>query len=77
MEVKDMEEKDLQKVTKMLEHGGTMLAKHCDQCGAPLFKYQGKVVCAVCDAKQEQREQRSWRCPSRRGPRYRRRPWSP
>ena len=48
-----MEEKDLQKVTKMLEHGGTMLAKHCDQCGAPLFKYQGKVTCAVCDSKRE------------------------
>ena len=58
-EVTDMEEKDLAKVTKMLEHGGTMLAKHCDQCGAPLFKYQGKVVCAVCDSKKEeaQREQ--------------------
>jgi UPF0148 protein len=54
MEVTDMEEKDLQKVTKMLEHGGTMLAKHCDQCGAPLFKYQGKIVCAVCDSKREE-----------------------
>jgi UPF0148 protein len=54
-----VEEKDLQKVTKMLEHGGTMLAKHCD-CGAPLFKYQGKVVCAVCDAKkQEQAKEQS------------------
>ena len=49
-----MEEKDLQKVTKMLEHGGTMLAKHCDKCGAPLFKYQGKVTCAVCDSKREE-----------------------
>ena len=48
-----MEDKDLEKVTKMLEHGGTMLAKHCD-CGAPLFKYQGKVVCAVCDAKKQE-----------------------
>ena len=47
-----MEDKDLQKVTKMLERGGTMLAKHCD-CGAPLFKYQGKVVCPVCDGKKD------------------------
>jgi UPF0148 protein len=45
-----MEDKDLQLVTKMLERGGTMLAKHCD-CGAPLFKYRGKVVCPVCEAK--------------------------
>lgn len=48
-----MEDKDLEKVTKMLERGGTMLAKHCE-CGAPLFKYQGKVVCAVCDAKKQE-----------------------
>ncbi len=36
-----------------------MLAKHCE-CGAPLFKYQGKVVCPVCDArKQEHAEEQS------------------
>ena len=51
-----MEDKDLEKVTKMLERGGTMLAKHCE-CGAPLFKYQGKVVCAVCDAKKQEHAQ--------------------
>lgn len=49
-----MEDKDLEKVTKMLERGGTMLAKHCE-CGAPLFKFQGKVVCPVCDAKKQER----------------------
>ncbi len=54
-----MEDKDLERVTKMLERGGTMLAKHCE-CGAPLFKYQGKVVCPVCDArKQEHAEEQS------------------
>lgn len=51
-----MEDKDLEKVTKMLERGGTMLAKHCE-CGAPLFKYQGKVVCPVCDAKRQEQAQ--------------------
>ncbi len=51
-----MEDKDLEKVTKMLERGGTMLAKHCE-CGAPLFKYQGKVVCPVCDSKKEEHAQ--------------------
>ncbi|AFC99197.1 putative Zn-finger containing protein [Methanocella conradii HZ254] len=48
-----MEERDLDKVTRMLEKGGTMLAKHCE-CGAPLFKYQGRVVCPVCDAKKQE-----------------------
>ncbi|HUL62047.1 MAG TPA: Sjogren's syndrome/scleroderma autoantigen 1 family protein, partial [Methanocella sp.] len=28
-------------------------AKHCD-CGAPLFKYQGRVVCPVCEGKKEE-----------------------
>ena len=51
-----MEDRDLEKVTKMLERGGTMLAKHCE-CGAPLFKYQGKVVCPVCDAKKQEHAQ--------------------
>ncbi len=38
----------LQKITKLLEIGGTMLANH-HECGAPMFRYQGKVVCPVCD----------------------------
>jgi UPF0148 protein len=53
-----MEDKNLEKVTRMLERGGTMLAKHCE-CGAPMFKYQGKVVCPVCDGKKEQAGQES------------------
>ena len=48
-----MEDDSLKKVTSMLERGGTMLAKHCD-CGAPMFKYHGKVVCPVCDSKKEE-----------------------
>ena len=38
----------VRKITAMLEQGGTMLAKH-HECGSPLFKYRGKVVCPVCD----------------------------
>jgi UPF0148 protein len=45
------DEGDLEKITKMLERGGTMLAKHCGECGSPLFKYQGRIVCPVCDSK--------------------------
>ncbi len=55
-----VDDKGLKKVTKMLERGGTMLAKHCD-CGAPLFKYQGKVVCPVCDGKKEEQQEESTR----------------
>ncbi|WP_340820280.1 Sjogren's syndrome/scleroderma autoantigen 1 family protein [Methanolobus sp. WCC4] len=39
----------IQKISKMLEIGGTMLAQHCNNCGAPLFRYQGRVLCPVCD----------------------------
>ena len=53
-----MEDQDLKKVTQMLERGGTMLAKHC-QCGAPMFKYHGKVVCPVCDSGEKKEEEKS------------------
>lgn len=46
-------------ITKLLEKGGTMLATHHD-CGAPMFRYQGKVVCPVCnfqEMKQKQKQQ--------------------
>ncbi|VVB93517.1 Sjogren's syndrome/scleroderma autoantigen 1 (Autoantigen p27) [uncultured archaeon] len=38
----------IQRITHLLERGGTMLATHHD-CGAPLFRYQGKVLCPVCE----------------------------
>ena len=42
------DEDKVRKITVLLEHGGTMLAQH-HTCGAPLFKYQGRLVCPVCD----------------------------
>ncbi len=41
------EDEVLNKITRLLEQGCTMLATHHD-CGAPLFRCQGKVVCPVC-----------------------------
>ena len=38
----------LDKIGKLLELGGTMLANHCE-CGAPLFRYHGNVICPICD----------------------------
>jgi UPF0148 protein len=38
----------IERISKMLELGGTMLSEHCDACGAPLFRYRGEVVCPVC-----------------------------
>lgn len=42
----------IRKITNLLEKGGTMLASH-HECGAPQFRYQGKVVCPVCDFPEE------------------------
>jgi len=43
-------------ITKLLEKGGTMLATHHD-CGAPMFRYQGKVICPVCEFQERKQEQ--------------------
>ncbi len=43
----------MQKITKLLEKGGTMLAQSHD-CGAPMFRFQGKVLCPVCDSGTEE-----------------------
>ena len=43
----------MQKITKLLEKGGTMLAQSHD-CGAPMFRFQGKVLCPVCDPGMEE-----------------------
>ena len=43
----------MQKITKLLEKGGTMLAQSHD-CGAPMFRFQGKVLCPVCDTETEE-----------------------
>lgn len=51
------ENRKLQMITRLLEKGGTMLANH-HECGAPLFRYQGKVLCPVCDFQEKNQEQK-------------------
>lgn len=46
---KSKEDIKLDKIGKLLELGGTMLANHCE-CGAPLFRYHGNVICPICDS---------------------------
>ena len=50
------EQLKLQRITKFLEIGGTMLATS-HECGAPMFRYQGKVMCPVCDMREEKKIQ--------------------
>jgi UPF0148 protein len=47
-------DKKVKRIARFLELGGTMLAEHCKVCGAPRFRYQGKVICPICDVKEEE-----------------------
>ncbi len=38
----------IQQISRLLESGGTMLAQHCNVCGAPFFRYHGEILCPVC-----------------------------
>ncbi|MCL2863534.1 MAG: hypothetical protein FWE54_05560 [Methanimicrococcus sp.] len=39
---------NVKKIARFLENGGTMLANHCESCGAPLFRFKGEIVCPLC-----------------------------
>src|ERR1035437_2312634 len=47
-------DKKVKRIARFLELGGTMLAEHCKECGAPRFRYQGKVICPICDVRDEE-----------------------
>ncbi|MFQ3294218.1 MAG: uncharacterized Zn finger protein (UPF0148 family) [Halobacteriales archaeon] len=36
------------KMSDLLLKGATMTNKHCDQCGNPIFRYEGQEFCAEC-----------------------------
>jgi len=43
-----MTDDNVKKISRFLESGGTMLATHCDACGAPLFRFKGEIICPLC-----------------------------
>ena len=38
------------KMSDLLLKGATMTNKHCDQCGSPIFRYEGQEFCPECQA---------------------------
>ncbi len=54
-----LDDVELEQISKMLERGGKMLAAHCEQCQSPLFKYQGKTTCPVCEYRAVQKPPQS------------------
>ena len=41
-------DENVKKIARFLENGGTMLANHCETCGAPLFRFKGEIICPLC-----------------------------
>ncbi|MGD9779717.1 Sjogren's syndrome/scleroderma autoantigen 1 family protein [Methanomethylovorans sp.] len=60
------DEESISKISRMLEIGGTMLAQHCTECGAPLFRYKGNVICPVCDTGQKPSAQAQEKFPEKK-----------
>ena len=60
------DEESISKISRMLEIGGTMLAQHCAECGAPLFRYKGNVICPLCDTGQRPSAQAQDRSPEKK-----------
>ncbi|WP_144904652.1 Sjogren's syndrome/scleroderma autoantigen 1 family protein [Halobellus captivus] len=40
--------KETQQMSELLLKGATMTNRHCDDCGAPIFRYQGQEFCPSC-----------------------------
>lgn len=50
---KDAERREeTQRMSELLLQGATMTNKHCNQCGTPIFRYQGTEFCPNCQNKQ-------------------------
>ena len=50
---------NVKKIARFLENGGTMLANHCDNCGAPLFRFKGEIICPLCSDVDTESKQKS------------------
>ncbi len=48
LEEEEEDRKATQQMSELLLKGATMTNKHCDQCGDPVFRYQGQEFCPTC-----------------------------
>ncbi|MFB6095112.1 MAG: Sjogren's syndrome/scleroderma autoantigen 1 family protein [Halodesulfurarchaeum sp.] len=47
----DREDREVtERMSELLLQGATMTNTHCDQCGTPIFRYQGQAFCPTCQA---------------------------
>ncbi|WP_435177511.1 Sjogren's syndrome/scleroderma autoantigen 1 family protein [Halorussus sp. AFM4] len=45
------------RMSELLLQGATMTGKHCDQCGDPIFRYDGREFCPTCQHEAEAQAQ--------------------
>ncbi|MFB6123239.1 MAG: Sjogren's syndrome/scleroderma autoantigen 1 family protein [Haloferacaceae archaeon] len=46
---KDQEKREAtERMSELLLQGATMTNRHCDQCGDPIFRYEGQEFCPTC-----------------------------
>lgn len=48
LEEEEEDRKATQQMSELLLKGATMTNRHCDQCGDPIFRYQGQAFCPTC-----------------------------
>ena len=44
----DRKRETTEHMSELLLRGATMLNAHCDECGSPLFRYEGQEFCPTC-----------------------------
>lgn len=52
------EKRETKAMSRLLTRGAKMLQKGCDDCGNPLFRYRGEVVCPVCSERQRAEDEK-------------------
>ncbi|MGQ9543816.1 MAG: Sjogren's syndrome/scleroderma autoantigen 1 family protein [Candidatus Bathyarchaeia archaeon] len=40
---------ELRRMSELLKSGATMMSEACPECGSPLFKVGGDIICAKCN----------------------------
>jgi UPF0148 protein len=50
----DDDREETERMSELLLQGATMTNQHCDNCGTPIFRYDGQAFCPNCQHEYEQ-----------------------
>ncbi|MBC7114519.1 MAG: hypothetical protein PWR13_1094 [Archaeoglobi archaeon] len=48
---------EMKKIVEALEKGATLLAEHCEKCGAPLLRKDNRVFCVICEEEEKKEKE--------------------